>query len=123
MQPGKRPTLAPPRTGTGSRSGWPPRPTPCVPGAGLVVRRCGRKTLRCRLTEAGSRGSVMKVTVAICTWNRAKLLDQTLTGMRDLRVPTGVEWQLLVVNNNSPDQTDAVIERHSRQLPVRRLFE
>ena len=34
----------------------------------------------------------MQVTVAICTWNRARLLEQTLTGMRSLCIPDGVDW-------------------------------
>ena len=65
----------------------------------------------------------MNLTVAICSWNRASLLDQTLTEMRKLRIPSGVDWELLVVNNNSTDTTDAVIARHSAALPLRRLFE
>jgi glycosyltransferase involved in cell wall biosynthesis len=65
----------------------------------------------------------MKITVAICTWNRAKLLDQTLTQMHPLRIPEGVDWELLVVNNNCTDDTDAVLERHASALPLRRLFE
>ncbi len=64
-----------------------------------------------------------RVTVALCTWNRAKLLDQTLTQMHALRIPTDVEWELLVVNNNCTDETDAVIARHQNDLPIRRLFE
>jgi glycosyltransferase involved in cell wall biosynthesis len=64
-----------------------------------------------------------RITVAICTWNRADLLDQTLTGMRGLRVPEGIEWELLVVNNNSTDHTEAVLDRHVGALPIRRLFE
>jgi glycosyltransferase involved in cell wall biosynthesis len=66
---------------------------------------------------------VDRVTVAICTWNRAPLLDQTLTQLRQLRIPAGVEWELLVVNNNCTDETDAVIQRHEPHLPIRRLFE
>jgi glycosyltransferase involved in cell wall biosynthesis len=65
----------------------------------------------------------MLLTVAVCTWNRAKLLDQTLERMRHLRVPPGVEWELLVVNNNCTDDTDAVIARHAGHLPLRRLLE
>lgn len=65
----------------------------------------------------------MHITVAICTWNRANLLDQTLTQMRNLRIPEGVTWELLVVNNNCTDETDAVLERHASQLPLRRLLE
>ena len=65
----------------------------------------------------------LKITVAICTWNRAHLLDQTLAKMRDLSVPLGVTWELLVVNNNCTDKTDEVIAAHSPHLPLRRLFE
>jgi len=65
----------------------------------------------------------MRVTVGICTWNRASLLDQTLTRMHSLQVPRGAEWELLVVNNNCTDDTDQVLEKHSPKLPLRRLFE
>lgn len=65
----------------------------------------------------------MDITVAICTWNRADLLDQTLTRMRDLKVPERLDWELLVVNNNCTDDTDSVIARHAEHLPIRRLFE
>jgi glycosyltransferase involved in cell wall biosynthesis len=63
------------------------------------------------------------VTVAICTWNRAKLLDQTLTQMQAVRIPANLEWEVLVVNNNCTDDTDAVIARHQGALPLRCLFE
>jgi len=65
----------------------------------------------------------MLISVSICTWNRARLLDQTLTEMQALRIPTGVEWELLVVNNGCTDDTDGVIARHAPRLPIRRLFE
>jgi glycosyltransferase involved in cell wall biosynthesis len=65
----------------------------------------------------------MKVTVAICTWNRAALLDKTLSAMRQLQIPAGAEWELLIVNNRCEDDTDDVIEKHASELPLRRLFE
>ena len=65
----------------------------------------------------------MLVTVAICTWNRASLLDKTLTQFRSLRTPRGVTWELLIVNNDCTDNTDDVIARHSGTLPVVRVFE
>jgi glycosyltransferase involved in cell wall biosynthesis len=65
----------------------------------------------------------MKVSVVICTWNRARFLDQTLTAMHDLRIPEGVEWELLVVNNKCTDDTDEVIAKHQENLPIRHLFE
>lgn len=65
----------------------------------------------------------MFITVAVCTWNRAELLDATLLGMAKLRIPRDVEWELLVVNNNCSDDTDVVIARHAEHLPIRRLFQ
>ncbi|MEI8372302.1 MAG: glycosyltransferase [Planctomycetota bacterium] len=65
----------------------------------------------------------MKITVAICTWNRARLLDQTLRSLSNLEVSQGIEWEILVVNNNCTDETDAVIARHGNAIPLRRLFE
>lgn len=65
----------------------------------------------------------MRVSVVICTWNRASLLDRTLAEMENLRIPSGVEWELLVVNNNCTDDTDAVLARHATRLPLQRLFE
>ncbi len=65
----------------------------------------------------------MLVTVAVCTWNRSALLDRTLARLHDLVAPPGAEWELLVVNNNCTDDTDAVIARHADALPLRRLLE
>jgi len=65
----------------------------------------------------------MHVTVAICTFNRARLLDATLGALARLRVPDGLAWEVLVVNNNATDDTDAVVDRHADRLPVRRLYE
>ncbi|MFO0813527.1 MAG: glycosyltransferase [Gemmatales bacterium] len=65
----------------------------------------------------------ISVTVAICTWNRAALLDQTLGRMKCLEIPEGVTWELLVVNNNCSDNTDEIIQKHAPVLPLKRLFE
>ncbi len=37
--------------------------------------------------------------VIICTWNRAKLLDPTLDSLAGLRIPDGLDWEVLVVDN------------------------
>jgi glycosyltransferase involved in cell wall biosynthesis len=65
----------------------------------------------------------MFVSVAICTWNRADLLDQTLTSMYKLIIPPETVWELMIVNNNCTDTTDSVIAKHQANLPIRRLFE
>jgi glycosyltransferase involved in cell wall biosynthesis len=43
--------------------------------------------------------------------------------MRQLRIPEGHNWELLIVNNNSTDDTDDVIEKHAAYLPIQRLQE
>jgi len=63
------------------------------------------------------------ITVNICTWNRAKLLDQTLKSMTKLSVPDGIQWELIIVDNNSTDNTSEVIDHYSTLLPVKKVFE
>lgn len=65
----------------------------------------------------------MKVTVAICTWNRADLLSKTMQRMKSLVIPDDVTWELIVANNNSTDNTDELLERYcDGKLPLRRIF-
>lgn len=65
----------------------------------------------------------MKLTVAICTWNCSVVLDRALDQLSRVIVPEGSFWEVLVVNNNSTDNTDEVIEKYSALIPIRRLFE
>lgn len=65
----------------------------------------------------------MHITVAICTWNRCELLRRTLEQFVRVTIPPQVDWELLVVNNNSTDSTDKVIQEFSDRLPIRRLHE
>lgn len=65
----------------------------------------------------------MRLSVAICTWNRAALLERALEQMTRLAVPCEVAWELLIVNNGSTDATDAVIARYGYRLPIRPVRE
>jgi glycosyltransferase involved in cell wall biosynthesis len=65
----------------------------------------------------------MRVTVAICTWNRCELLRQTLEQLTHVAVPHGIDWELLVVNNNCTDATDVVIASFAGRLPLRGITE
>jgi glycosyltransferase involved in cell wall biosynthesis len=58
------------------------------------------------------------VTVVICTWNRARLLSQTLESFLGVRIPEGLSWELLVVNNNCTDNTDQVVGQYADRLPI-----
>jgi len=65
----------------------------------------------------------MLVTIGICTWNRAELLARTLAHFEHIESPPGVEWELLVVDNNSTDTTGEVLRTFAGRLPLRPLFE
>jgi glycosyltransferase involved in cell wall biosynthesis len=43
----------------------------------------------------------MMITVAICTLNRAESLRRTLESLAAMRVPNGLGWEVVVVNNGS----------------------
>ena len=64
----------------------------------------------------------MKLTVAICTWNRSALLRQTLGRVVEIERPQ-CEWEIVVVNNNCTDDTDQVIAEFSNRLPIRGIVE
>jgi glycosyltransferase involved in cell wall biosynthesis len=63
------------------------------------------------------------ITVAICTWNRSAGLRRTLEELTSLRLSPGFAWELLVVNNNCTDDTDAVCAEFNGRLPIRVLHE
>lgn len=65
----------------------------------------------------------MRFTVAVCTWNRADLLARTLERLGELDVPATLDWELVVVDNNSTDHTDRVLEGFVGRLPIVRAFE
>lgn len=67
----------------------------------------------------------MKFTIAICTYNRAPLLEKTLQRLADVLAadPHLPEVEVVVVNNNSRDHTDEVIARMAAVLPLRRVFQ
>ena len=55
----------------------------------------------------------MDATVLIATYNRAALLDETLDlAGADARCPRPSRWEAMIIDNNSTDDTRAVVERH-----------
>ena len=61
----------------------------------------------------------MDATVLIATYNRAALLDETLAWLARMRVSPTLTWDVIVVDNNSSDDTRDVVERHVLRFPVR----
>lgn len=67
----------------------------------------------------------MKITVIICTFNRCRDLGKALDSVAVSQLPESVQWEVLVVDNNSSDQTRKVVEDCSDRFPgrFRYLFE
>ncbi len=66
---------------------------------------------------------MLDITVAICTWNRAAILRETLCAVERLEVPTEATWEVLVVDNNSTDDTRSTILEFEASLPIRYYHE
>ncbi len=64
----------------------------------------------------------MRLTVAICTWNRARLLARALERLTTVE-PPAMPWEVLVVDNGSSDDTPRVLDHFARRLPLRRVVE
>jgi glycosyltransferase involved in cell wall biosynthesis len=64
-------------------------------------------------------------TVLICTYNRAAYLGRTLDSLASMPPNPGFSWDLLVVDNNSSDETRAAVQSRiaSFPVPLRYLFE
>jgi glycosyltransferase involved in cell wall biosynthesis len=67
----------------------------------------------------------LDATILICTYNRAEDLATTLDSIARLRVPAEINWELLVVDNNSTDSTRQVVAQRIPLFPaaLRYLFE
>jgi glycosyltransferase involved in cell wall biosynthesis len=61
----------------------------------------------------------MRLSVVICTWNRAESLQKTLDSIERCRVPEETDWEILIVDNNSTDGTSEVCQRFVQRNPQR----
>lgn len=51
----------------------------------------------------------MDVSVIVCTYNRCESLRRALRSIASQEMPAGVSWEVVVVDNNSTDDTVAVV--------------
>ncbi len=61
----------------------------------------------------------MDITVILCTHNRCQDLARALESVAASELPQSTKWEVLVVDNNSSDQTRALVEEFSRRNPGR----
>jgi glycosyltransferase involved in cell wall biosynthesis len=68
---------------------------------------------------------VDSISVLICTYNRSELLGQTLAALSRATMPDGCTVEIVVVDNNSTDETPVVTRRAaaSGPIPVRYVHE
>jgi glycosyltransferase involved in cell wall biosynthesis len=66
----------------------------------------------------------LDATVLICTYNRAYLLSETLDSIAASRIDLTrpLRWNVIVVDNNSSDDTRVVVESRARTYPVPLLY-
>ena len=65
----------------------------------------------------------MRLTVCICTFNRAQLLERALGCLSEARRPGVGTWELLLIDNNSSDRTPSVAQDFATDLPLRYIKE
>ena len=67
----------------------------------------------------------MRTSVIICTYNRSNALNNTLRSLEQLIISKDWSWELIIVDNNSCDDTKEVVENFcsKSQLNIRYVFE
>jgi glycosyltransferase involved in cell wall biosynthesis len=70
-------------------------------------------------------GTVVRTSVILCTYNRSESLRKALGSLAVSGLPDSAEWEVLVIDNNSTDQTKEVADDFVRRYPgrFRYLFE
>ena len=66
-----------------------------------------------------------QLSIVVATYNRAHLLQGTLEALAAQDVPASLQWEIVVVDNNSHDTTAQVVAAFSATapMPVRYVFE
>lgn len=67
----------------------------------------------------------MDLSIIICTYNSSRGLGKTFQSLEEMIVPEGIDWEVLLVDNNSKDETRKVAEEFSRKetINLRYFFE
>jgi glucosyl-dolichyl phosphate glucuronosyltransferase len=63
------------------------------------------------------------VSLIVCTYNRAILLSQLLSSICKLAMLGELSWELIIVDNNSKDNTRQIVQQFQTSLPVRYFLE
>jgi glycosyltransferase involved in cell wall biosynthesis len=64
----------------------------------------------------------MKLSIIIASYNRADSLLKFLRGLSHQVVPDGVDWEVVIVDNNSSDGTKSAIVPFVQETPPRCIY-
>lgn len=59
----------------------------------------------------------MDISIVICTYNRCESLRRVLDDLKHMKVPAGTSHEVIVVDNNSKDDTRVVVEAARQECP------
>ena len=63
------------------------------------------------------------VSVVICTWNRCQILAGCLDSLATHGWGQSNAWEVVVIDNNSTDETASVVASYREALPIRYALE
>ena len=58
------------------------------------------------------------LSVLVCTWNNSRRLRLMLEALCQCEIPSGVRWEVVLVNNNCTDDTDTAAQEFAGRLPL-----
>ena len=67
--------------------------------------------------------NLMKISIIICTHNRAESLRLTLKSIEKMNIPRNIFWKLIIVCNLCTDNTLDVLEEFQSSLPINTVIE
>jgi glucosyl-dolichyl phosphate glucuronosyltransferase len=59
----------------------------------------------------------VRISVILCTYNRCQYLRNVLDSISSSEIPESIEWEVLIVDNNSTDQTPEVANEFAIRYP------
>lgn len=65
----------------------------------------------------------MELSIAVCTWKRPRLLRQALRSIARTTIPSGLAWEVVVVDNDGAGEVARVAEELAGRLPLRVVVE
>jgi len=73
------------------------------------------------MTVASAAATTLKFSIVIPTYNEAAGIEELIVTLSDVFRAKGLDGEIVVVDDNSPDGTGAIVDRLASELPVKCL--